>query len=174
MLSTFIAENYAIVRIVVVLAGIACVVLAGVLARAGAKGRRIALVIAGLATLVIILLTLTPHGKQLPAADCFLEVDDPLGDIFNVALFLLPALFIVVAVRKPVLVLLGGILFSAGIEVVQQLLRPVLSRACDINDWIANSTGAAAGVAIAVVVIAVVDRLAKRRGGASDARESDA
>ena len=166
MLSTFIADNYQLVRIVVVLAGIACVVLAGVLARAGAKGRRIALGIAGLATLVIILLTLTPHGKQLPAADCFLEVDDPLRDIFNVALFLLPALFIVVAVRKPLLVLLGGILFSAAIEVVQQLLRPVLSRACDINDWIANSTGAAVGVAIAVIVVWAVERASKKKRSA--------
>ena len=158
MLSTFIADNYQLVRIVVVLAGIACVVLAGVLARAGAKGRRIALGIAGLATLVIILLTLTPHGKQLPAADCFLEVDDPLGDIFNVALFLLPALFFVVATRRPLLVLLGAIALSALIEVVQQLLQGLLSRACDINDWVANSTGAAVGVLIAFVIVTLVKR----------------
>ena len=158
MLSTFIADNYQLVRLITALGGIAAIVLAFFLARAGQKGRRIAAVIAGLATLVVILLTLTPHGKQLPPADCFLTVDSPLGDVFNVALFLLPTLFFVVATRRPVIVLIGAVAASAGIEVVQQLLHGVLSRACDVNDWIANSTGAAVGVLIASVILKLVDR----------------
>ena len=158
MLSTFIADNYQLVRLITVLGGIAAIMLAFFLARAGQKGRRIATVIAGLATLVVILLTLTPHGKQLPPADCFLTVDSPLWDIYNIALFLLPVLFFVVATRRPVIVLIGAVAASALIEVVQQLLHGVLSRACDINDWIANSTGAAVGVLIAFAILKLVGR----------------
>jgi len=158
MLSTFIADNYALVRVILVIGVLALIALAIVLARAGDRGRRISGFLGGAALLVVILLTLTPHGKQLPPAECYLVVDGPLWDIYNVALFLLPALFFVVATRRPLLVLLGAIALSALIEVVQQLLQGLLSRACDINDWVANSTGAAVGVLIAFVIVTLVKR----------------
>ncbi|TBN57579.1 VanZ family protein [Glaciihabitans arcticus] len=158
MLSTFIADNYALVRVLLIVGVLALIALAIVLARAGDRGRRISGFLGGAALLVVILLTLTPHGKQLPPAECYLVVDDPLRDIFNVGLFLLPALFFVVATRKPIWVFVAGVALSALIEIVQQLLHGLLSRACDINDWIANSTGAAAGVLIGFVIVALVKR----------------
>ena len=158
MLSTFIADNYALVRVLLIVGVLALIALAIVLARAGDRGRRISGFLGGAALLVVILLTLTPHGKQLPPAECYLVVDGPLWDIYNIALFLLPVLFFVVATRRPVIVLIGAVAASALIEVVQQVLHGVLSRACDINDWIANSTGAAVGVLIAFAILKLVGR----------------
>ena len=158
MLSTFIVENYAIVRMLMVVALVAAVVVAALLVHR----RRIASILASVGLLVVLGLTLTPDTNPLPAQVCNLQSYTPFGDDFNILLFLVPAIFAVVAMRHPLIVLAGGIAISAGIELAQYLV-PWFGRRCDVDDWLANSLGTLIGVALAVAVGAVVTWWGKRR-----------
>jgi len=168
MLSTFIIENYALVRLAMLIGVIGCLVVAALLVRATQRGRRIAAIIAALAVIVVLALTLTPDTYPLAEATCNLQSNTPLNDDFNILLFLLPALFAVVASRKPVFVFLGGVAFSALIEFVQYA-NPLFGRRCDVDDWLANSAGTAVGVVVAVVLVAVVEWWGKRRSSSGSA-----
>lgn len=77
----------------------------------------------------------------------------------NLVLFVPPALLFGVALRRPLLVLVGAGATSALIEVLQAFAT-VLGRSCSTNDWLYNTLGAALGAAIAVAVL---------RGAGSDA-----
>ena len=161
MLSTFIIENFAVVRVVLVIALIGTVVLAYFLARAPRHGRRTAVIITGVALAAVIGLTLTPDTYPLDVATCNFQSNTPFGDYLNIALFLLPAIFGVIATRKPLLVLAVGIGFSAFIELIQYLV-PWFGRRCDVDDWLANSLGTLIGVAIGAAVLWVARRRAAR------------
>jgi glycopeptide antibiotics resistance protein len=162
MLSTFIIENFLLVRIALIVGALVCVALAAVLGWIGRTGQRIATGIAAVAAVAVVLLTLTPDKYAIPAVTCSFDPSFFYNDEFNIVLFLLPVLFAVVATRRPVVVLAGGIGLSAIIEVVQSLTL-ALGRRCDVGDWLANSTGTAIGVLIAVVVMAVIRRVKRRR-----------
>ncbi|MGA5823116.1 VanZ family protein [Kitasatospora sp. NPDC094028] len=66
----------------------------------------------------------------------------------NIALYVPLAFFGVLLFRRPVTVLAGGVVLSAGTEVVQALLRT--GRACDATDFLDNSAGAVLGVLLGV------------------------
>ena len=171
MLSTFIIENYALVRLAMLIGLVIAIVMAALLVRA-AHGRAIAAVIAGIGLAVVFGLTLTPDTYPLDAVTCNLESVTPFGDYFNILLFLLPAIFAVVATRKPVIVAASGLLLSAVIELVQYL-NPVFGRRCDIDDWLANGAGTVIGVLIAVAVIQIVKRAGRRTSSGQDVRETE-
>lgn len=162
MLSTFIIENFLLVRIALVVGAIVCLALAAVLLWIGRTGQRIAIAISAIAALAVLLLTLTPDKYPIPAVTCSFDPAYFYNDEFNIVLFLLPALFAVVATRRPIVVLAGGIGLSALIELVQSLTL-ALGRRCDLGDWLANSTGTVIGVLVAVVLMAVIRRVQRRR-----------
>jgi MFS family permease len=162
LLSTIIIENFFVVRLLLLAGFIGAIVAAGFLVRAGKRGRIIAAIIAGVGLVVVIALTLTPDTYPLDGNVCYLVVDSPLWDILNLALFLVPAIFVTVAVRKPVIVAVSGVLLSAIIEALQYL-NPWFGRRCDINDWIANATGMVFGVLIAAALIVIVGARARRK-----------
>ena len=161
MLSTFIIENFAVVRVVLVVALLATIVLAYFLARAPRRGRRISVIITGVALAAVVGLTLTPDTYPLDVATCNFQSYTPFGDYLNIALFLLPAIFGVIATRKPLLVLAAGIGLSAFIELLQYLV-PWFGRRCDVDDWLANSLGTLIGVAIGAAVLWVARRRTAR------------
>jgi len=171
MLSTFIAENYLLVRLLLIAALVAAVVVTAILARAR-HGRRIAAVLAGAGLLVIIALTLTPDTYPLDAATCNLQPYSSFTDVYNILLFLVPALFAVVATRHPLVVLAGGIAFSAGIELAQYLV-PWFGRRCDVDDWLANTLGTLVGVVLAVGVSAVAMWWDRRRAASTSSAEDN-
>ena len=110
----------------------------------------------GLASfLPIAALTLAPTSRDL-AVGCAAEWDFPtLGEVelmANVVLFVPPVLLIGVAVRRPVLVLVGSSAASGLIEFVQAYAT-ALGRSCSTNDWLSNTLGAALGAAIAALAL---------------------
>lgn len=170
MISTFLIENYALYRLILLVGAIVCVILAGILVWAGGKGRRIALAIAALSTLAALALTLSPDKYPLPAVMCALDPVYLYWDTSNVLLFALPALFAAIATRRPILVLAGGVVLSALIELVQAI-TPILGRRCDPSDWLANSIGTLAGVAVAVLLALIVRWIQGRRSRRVDSGE---
>ena len=68
------------------------------------------------------------------------------GDLANVILFQAPVLLVATATRRPLVVAVGGIAASAGVELLQAL-APALGRSCSTDDWFANSIGAVLGAA---------------------------
>ena len=161
MISTFVAENYVLVRIVIAIAVALSIALAVVLARSGVTGRTIAGALSGVALLVVLGLTFAPDKYPVAAIGCNLEAQSFYTDYLNVALFYLPVLFAVIATRSPWIVLAFGIGMSAAIEAIQAVL-PVLGRRCDLNDWATNSLGTLIGVLVGFVVIVVFARLRRR------------
>lgn len=136
--------------------GAACgIVLAAMLTRSGRSGQRVSAVLATVATLVALALTLTPDKSANTAVTCSFEPFFFFNDIFNMVLFFLPVLFAVIAIRRPLIGLAGGIGLSMVIETVQATTL-FLGRRCDINDWLANSTGTLFGVLAGTVVIALI------------------
>jgi len=164
MLSTILAENYLLVRLAMIVGLIVTIVVAALLVRAHGRGQRIATYIAVAGLVVVIALTLTPDTNPLDGSVCNLQPYSFYSDAYNIVLFGIPAIFAVVAIRRPVIVLLSGILLSGVIELAQYW-NPWFGRRCDIDDWLANSIGTLVGVLIAVVVIAVAGRLRRRRFG---------
>jgi len=167
LISTIIIENFFLVRVLLLLGFVGAIVGAGFLVRAGRRGRVISAIIAAAGLVVVIALTLTPDTYPLDSVTCYFVVDSPLWDILNIALFLVPGIFVVVAVRRPIIVAVSGVLLSALIEFLQYA-NPWFGRRCDVNDFVANATGMVVGVLIAVAVIAVV-RWREKRASASSA-----
>ena len=143
----------------------ACTAVAWALHRGGVRGRRIAGVLAVLAVLAVVPLTVTPDTAR-PQTFCAVQLAWPsLGGVeslANIAMLVPVACFAVVATRRPVAVLVAASGLSAAIELAQALV-PALGRACDTNDWAMNSMGAALGVLLAVLAGVVAGRGARRR-----------
>ncbi len=157
MISTFIVEHQTLMAVLVVGALVVCVALAAVLVRGGHAGRRVAAALAALGLLGIVGFTLVPDSAQAPDVRCNLDPVYFLLDHENMLLFLVPALFALVALRRPLLVLGAGIALSFAIEAVQAAV-PAVGRRCDVDDWLANGLGTLAGVAVATVLVSVLDR----------------
>lgn len=161
MIPLLLASDGALARQLLVVVTIAAVVLAAVLAR-GRTGRLVAGTLAVSTFGAVLALTLSPDPVSGPGAGgCAVDVDDPLTDVPNMVLFLVPVLFAVVATRRPLPFLLLGPLLSAAIELGQTLL-PVVGRRCDADDLVANS----AGSVVAVILGAVIVWATRRRPGA--------
>jgi glycopeptide antibiotics resistance protein len=151
MISTFLAEYPLLVRAVLLAFTVLVLVVAVLLVRAGRWGRRLAWVLAAAAGGAILLLTLSPDGSRGAPVACNFVPYMFYRDEANMALFFVPALFATVASRRPLLVLASAAVLSAGIEGVQRLTAT--NRRCDIDDWLANSMGGAAGGIAACLVI---------------------
>lgn len=153
VISTFIVDNYALTRIALGVALVVAIVVALNLVRQGRIGRRIATGLAIAGGVAILALTLAPDARSVDGVmACNFTVYSIAGDTFNMALFLLPAIFVVVATRRPLIVAAAVPLLSALIELVQ-FLSPVLGRRCDVDDLIANVVGGLIGVAIGALVL---------------------
>lgn len=157
MISTFIAGHQTLMAFLVGAALVVCVALAAVLVRAGSRGRRGAGALAALGLLGIVGLTLVPDTARPADVRCNLDPIYFLRDHENMLLFLVPALFAVVALRRPLLVLAAGVGLSLAIEAVQAAV-PAVGRRCDVDDWLANGIGTLVGVAVAAALVAVLDR----------------
>ncbi|NPD04380.1 VanZ family protein [Nocardioides sp. zg-1308] len=100
-------------------------------------------------------LTLVPTSRDL-AVGCAVEWATPsLGAVepmANLVLFVPPALFLGVALRRPIAVLVGASAVSALIELAQAFLTG-LGRSCSTNDWLSNTLGAALGAGLAVAAL---------------------
>ena len=123
--------------------------------------RRLAWSSFGLSLVPVLLLTLVPVDRELFArcsVGWALPTPGRVELMANVLLFVAPALLAGVALRRPVVALLGGVVASALVEVFQALV-PALGRSCDTNDWLSNSIGAFLGAGLAAVAL----RLAARR-----------
>ncbi|WP_173019714.1 VanZ family protein, partial [Streptomyces alkaliphilus] len=110
----------------------------------------------------ILAVTLWSSGPTGPSGVCVVNrgVTEPFSDVrgrMNFAMFVPLGLFGTLATRRPGLVLISGVLFSAGIETAQAVL-PFVGRICDTGDLIANAGGLAIGTAAGTVVA-----LARRR-----------
>jgi hypothetical protein len=157
VISTFIAGHQTLVAILVAGTLVLCVALAAVLVRAGDRGCRIASALSGLGLLGVVGLTLVPDAARAADVRCNLDPVYFLRDHENMLLFLVPALFAVVALRRPLLVLAAGVGLSLAIEAVQAAV-PAVGRRCDVDDWLANGIGTLVGVAVATVLVSVLDR----------------
>jgi predicted enzyme related to lactoylglutathione lyase/VanZ family protein len=152
--------------VVFALVVVACVVIGYVLARNRQRGEQMLWVLAGVSLLVVLALTLVPSGgSAADAVECAVQVAAPtFGRIelmANIALFFPLTFFATLASRRPLLVLAAGAGLSGVVEAIQAV-APVIGRACDTNDWVMNTIGTVVGVAIAWVVLAARDRLARR------------
>ncbi len=123
---------------VVVVAGIGAGYL---LTRRGEAGRRPLWVLAGLAVLPVLGLTLVPELKSTAGWP------DEVRCAFTASV---PPLNVLVVANAAL---------SALVEALQALIPP-LGRACDVDDWVVNTLGAAAGALLALGVMAA----ARRRG----------
>lgn len=161
MISTLLAADFPHTRSVFLVAAVLAVAVAAVLAASGRGGR----VTAGLLSVVgvgaVLALTLSPIGSSVGrSSSCNVEPYNFFSDTANVALFFVPAIFLVIATRSAAVVAVLGPIGSASIEIAQYAL-PELSRRCDIDDLLANSAGAIAAALIGAVILLGV-RLVER------------
>jgi hypothetical protein len=157
VISTFIAGHQTLMTVLVGVALVVGVALAAVLVRARSRGRRVAGALAALGVLGIVGLTLVPDTARPADVRCNLDPIYSLRDHENMLLFLVPALFAVVALRRPLLVLAAGVGLSLAIEAVQAAV-PAVGRRCDVDDWLANGIGTLVGVAVAAALVSILDR----------------
>ncbi|MCE7081825.1 VanZ family protein [Streptomyces sp. ST2-7A] len=104
----------------------------------------------------ILAVTLWSSGPVGGTGVCVVNrsLTEPFSDTqgrMNIAMFVPVGLFGTLATRRPGLVLISGVLFSAGIETAQAVL-PFVARICETGDLIANATGLAIGTAAGTVV----------------------
>jgi hypothetical protein len=145
-----------------VLAILVCAGLGYGLLRAGERGQRVSWVLAGLAVLPVLGLTLVPDfkGGELGPVQCAIQFGVPrlnILELANMALLFVPVFFAALAWRRPVAALLAGSGLSVLVETIQALV-PALHRACDTDDWVINTLGAAAGALAALALIAIARR----------------
>lgn len=170
MISTFIADHLALVRILLVSAGVVAVLVAAVLARHGRRGRRVAFVIFIISVLAMLGLTLAPDFSSSTASRaCNFQPFSFWRDVSNIVLFFVPGLYAVVSSHRRVLVAAAIPLASAAIELCQAAI-PAIGRRCDIDDWLANSTGGLAGVLVGMLVVLVAQRRQRLRSRHSNGR----
>lgn len=162
MISTLLAGNPTLVRVLFVSAVVVSTLLGSLLHRFGRSG--LLAILAALALLGPLALTLSPSSGSA-AGSCTVQFSVPLQGIetlANVALMLPLALFGALRLGHPLRVLAAVSASSAFIEIVQAL-SPALGRACDTNDWLMNTVGAAVGALLATAIIAVGARRPERQ-----------
>lgn len=166
MITDLLLEHVALVPGALLGIALVCLAVGYAALRRGPAATRVLPVLAGLALLPVLALTLLPGGKGASAGGCTVQFALPaLGRVellANVALLLPAAVFATLAARRPWAVLAVGAGLSAGIEAVQAAV-PAIGRACDTNDWAMNTLGVAVGVLLARGTLALADRAAVRR-----------
>lgn len=144
MISTLLVEYARWVPLAFLLFLAVCVAVGVLLLRAGSRGRAALQILAALALIAVIPLTLMPGGAT-PEQFCEVAFAWPrLGAVetlANIAMLMPATYFLTLLLRRPVLVALGASIFSVLIELTQALL-PALGRACDTTDWEMNTIGA--------------------------------
>ncbi|MDO9379657.1 MAG: VanZ family protein [Nocardioidaceae bacterium] len=126
---------------------------------------RLAWILTALSASPVVLLTLWPSGTTaFPGCEVAWSVPSfaAVESGANVALFVVPVLLAAVAMRRPVLAFVGGSVASAAIELVQSTVT-VLGRSCSTNDWLWNTSGAAIGALLALVVLSLARRRHRSR-----------
>lgn len=171
MITNFLLDHPALVPVAALLVALAGVTV-GFLVLRGRHGQRITWVLAGLSVLPVLALTLVPAGVRMDEFLCTVQFAAPtLGRVellANVALFFPPVFFATLATRRPLLMPAAGAGLSAAIEATQALV-PGIGRACDTNDWLMNTIGAAIGALLAYGTIALANRAATRKAAARKA-----
>jgi len=165
-------DRAAVVPAALVVVALMCIAIGSWALRSRRRGPRVVRVLAVLSVLPVAVLTLAPSGRSSGGVGgCTVQFALPgpgtVEQLANVALFLPPVFFAVLASHRPVVVLAAASGVSALIESVQALV-PALGRACDTNDWAMNSLGAATGVLLAAGTTALAGRV--RSGPAADER----
>ena len=153
VISTLLAENPTLVRVLFVVAMAASTVLGALLHRSDRSGLLAFLAIVGL--LGALALTLWPSGGRA-GIFCTVQFSIPfqgIDTLANLALMLPLTLFTALRLGRPLPVFVAVSGFSALVELFQALV-PALGRACDTNDWFMNTIGAALGGFIAIAIIA--------------------
>jgi len=160
MISTFLVEHAALVRVAFWVAVVVAAGLAWILHRL--RLRAVLLGLSAVSLVAVLVLTLLPDGARPDGVTCTVQFSVPfqgLDTLANVAMLLPLVLFLGTATNRPFAVLGGAVVLSAAIEVVQAV-APALGRRCDTNDLFMNSSGAVLGAVVALV-ICTIDR---RRG----------
>jgi hypothetical protein len=127
------------------------------------------------AALAIVVLTMWSNGGAADKpTECIINKDlwEPFRTVqgrLNAGMFVPFGLLGVMATRRPMHVLTMGVLLSAAIETVQSLAA-VVSRTCDTSDFVANSSGVAAGVLLGMVITHLPPRDATPKPRASRQR----
>jgi VanZ family protein len=162
VISTLLAEHPVLVRVLFVLAVVATFVLGWLLHRV--RKPLPLTVLATIGLLGALALTLFPSSGRA-VVFCTVQFSVPfrgLDTLANVAMMLPLALFAALRLRRPLAVFGAVSGLSALIELGQALV-PTLGRACDTDDWLMNTVGAAVGALLAAVIIAVEARRPERR-----------
>lgn len=152
MISTVLAENPTLAR---VLLGVAVVVTA-LLGALLVRRRRVLLTLAVVGLLGVLALMLSPSGGR-SGTFCTVQLSVPfrgLDTLANIALTVPLALFAALWARRPLLVL-GAVSGLSALVELTQAVAPALGRACDTDDWFMNTIGAGLGAALAGLVLAV-------------------
>lgn len=169
MISTVLADDPHLARVVLWIAVGVALALGGLLHHLGA--RRTLTTAAALSLLAGLALTLSPDGDPRGGPFCTVQASTPFTGLDTLAnsVMLLPlALFAGLATRRPWPTLAAVSALSAAIELTQALL-PALGRSCDTDDWWLNTVGAVVGAVAAAVILALGRRRTapQRAGGAS-------
>lgn len=155
MISTLLASNPALVRVLVVVGVLVCAGVGLILYRAGRT--RVLSVLAILGLVGVLALTLSPSDGPRYAF-CTVQFSIPFAGIdtlANLVMTLPLALFAALRFGRRIRALavfaaVSGL--AALIELVQALV-PVIGRSCDTDDWFMNTIGAALGVALAIMIM---------------------
>ncbi|SDR65192.1 VanZ family protein [Agrococcus carbonis] len=163
MLSTYLAAYVWLAPAILAAEAIVGLLLAWMLA----SRPRVAWALAAVALVAVVAATLYPTGRALEVG-CTFELElqvfapEPLA---NVALFVLPTLFVAVAKQSPAWGAATGVALSAAIEMVQAFV-PEIGRSCAVDDWVANSIGAVLGALLAAFALLLRRRRAERQADA--------
>jgi VanZ family protein len=156
VISTLLAENPTLVRILFVVAVAMSTVIGWVLHRS--RRFRALMVLAAISLVGTLALTLSP-SSGFATAFCTVQFSVPfqgIDTLANVAMMLPLTLFAALRLGRPLPVFAAVSCLSALIELLQALV-PTLGRACDTDDWFMNTIGAAFGAVLAVVITSVVE-----------------
>jgi len=155
VISTLLASNPALVRVLVVVGALVCAAVGLTLYRAGRTRALSVLAIMGLAG--VLALTLSPSDGPRYAF-CTVQFSIPFAGIDTLAnlvmtlpLALFSALRFGGRIRAfAVFAAVSGLV--ALIELIQGLI-PAIGRSCDTDDWFMNTIGAAIGAGLAIAIM---------------------
>jgi glycopeptide antibiotics resistance protein len=156
VISTLLAENPTLVRILFVVVVASSTVIGWLLHQS--RRSSALLILATISLVGTLALTLSP-SSGFATAFCTVQFSVPfqgIDTLANVAMMLPLTLFAALRLGRPLPVFAAVSCLSALIELLQALV-PTLGRACDTNDWFMNTIGAALGAVLAVVISTVVE-----------------
>ena len=163
MITNVLLEHSALVPVALLLVAAACVGVGWLTVRAP----RIRWALVALSLLPVLVLTLVPTSRRMDGVGCVIQFALPSPGsvelLANVALFVPPVFFAVLATRRPLPVVAAGVVLSAAIEAAQAV-APIIGRACDTNDWAMNTVGTVAAALLGAATLALTDRAKDRAG----------